>query len=43
MNNITRILLELRKISNSKGNDLIDELIQELLKQLDQISVTLKP
>ena len=37
MSKITKLILELRKYTNEKGNLIIDELIDELLKTLYKI------
>ncbi len=42
MNKITNIILKIRGETNEKGNDLIDELINELTRNLDSISNTLE-
>ena len=42
MNNIPKILIELRKHVDSKGNLLLDELIKAVVDELDQVSKTLK-
>lgn len=38
MKKITKLILELRKYTTEKGNQLLDQLIEEFLKGLEEIS-----